>query len=190
MPDEITEPTPQTSEGDDLNTVGNGEGNGTPTVKPEVTPAKITFNKEQQDEVNRIVATRLQKAAEKAKNDADEKAAIAAGEHEKLASKYKTERDDFEAKVTTLTEENEKLRDAVSGLVKAEMKLLPDNIRDLAPSEDPLLLVDWLPKARKSAGNSMPRAGNGEDPKPKGAPTLSEDALYKQMKESGRYRSL
>jgi len=180
MPDQITDPTPTTSEAD-VKPTGAEKDKGTQTqTPPEIKPEpKFT-----QEDVTRIVKRELKDAADKAKKAADDEAARQKGEFEKLATGYKTELDEIKPKYEAATA-------ALSTLLESEMKALPDNIRKLQPSDDPIQLAAWIPKAKELAETIVDKAaipGNVRGPKP--AAQTKQDAVEaskKSLRERGTY---
>jgi hypothetical protein len=185
MAETETKPTTSTEEGE--NSDGKAKGAGTQTDKTEEPKEKLLT----QAQVNEIVKKRLKEESEKAKRDADERAAEEKGEHQRLATQYKGERDALQAERDALSTERDTLSDALTGLLKAELKTLPENVRELAPSDDPLQLAAWLPKAKKLAGDfagTTTSTGNPRGPKPTGkTPDDAVDASKKTLQRRGNY---
>jgi hypothetical protein len=185
-----TDTTAKTSKEEDKNSAAaTSDAETQPaTTKPETSEAKFT-----QAEVTRIVKKEIDAERTRLKKTSEESAALARGEFEKLATTYKADLDRLTAEHDTLVETHQQLVGQVQDLVKVEMKSLPDMVRDLAPSEDALALLAWLPKAKKSA-ESMTNAktptekGNDRGPKPTG--TNSGDdakAIKEALRSRGRY---
>lgn len=190
MPDTTTEATGATSQEEVKNSTPAATDTGTQTAKPESAPSEKTFT---QAEVGRIVKKELADAKAKAEREAAEIEARAKGEHEKLATQYKTERDTFEQKFNSLSEQHEALKAAVSVLTKAELKALPEPVRELVATDDPLLLLERLPKAKKAA-EAMERpemSANQRGPQPVGrGADAAVEAAKKQLRAKGNYNGL
>jgi len=181
-----TDTAATTSKDDEKNSNADVKESGTPAAKATETP-ETRFS---QAEVSRIVKKELDAERNKWKKSAEESAAQQNGEFEKLATNYKMDLDRLTAQHDELVQNHEALVEKVQALVKAEMKSLPDMVRDLAPSEDPVALIEWLPKAKKSAEslvvNGKPsEKGNDRGPKPA---SVGTDGDVKSIKDSMRSR--
>lgn len=189
MADE-TKATATTSEGDGKKTEGNSSGAGTQTAKTEGAELKFT-----QDDLDRVAAKtrdeereKLKKAKEKEDKEREEAKAKEQGEFQKLADGYKKELDEAKPKLERL----DQYVQAVKALAESELKGLPEEVRDMAPSIDsPLDVLAWLPKgkalAEKIAGVGK-KARNGGDPKLAGGFDPQADEAAKKS-QAGMYRS-
>jgi hypothetical protein len=180
---DTTDDKPNTSADDGKNSDGKEAGADTQAAKE----AEAASKKFTQEDLNRIVKDRLKEEAERTKKKADEEAAKAKGEFEKLANGYKAELDSKTAEHTSLQERYDALSEQVAGLIKAELKLLPENIRELKPSDDPLQILEWLPKAKKAAGTTTAKPGNAGDPPPSGASKQNSSDAERQLRQRGGY---
>jgi multidrug efflux pump subunit AcrA (membrane-fusion protein) len=178
--------TATTSEGDGKNTEGESKSTGTQTVTE---GAKIAT----QDDLDRLAAKvraeeRDKAERLKAKEDREREEAKAKeqGEYQQLADRYKAELDDAKPKLESL----DRYVEAVKGLAETELKALPEEVRDMAPSVDnPLDVLAWLPKGKKLAGKLTGEAkpGMGRDPKPAGSVTPEEAVQQNKQAMRGRY---
>lgn len=176
----------KTAEGAGQNTDDSAEGKDTDTSKNQDTDKKFT-----QVDLDRIAAKTRKEEQDKAKAKADkeekerlEAEATKQGEFQKLADERKLKIDELEPQVATLTGEIEKYKSTVADIVKAELKALPEEVRDISPAQyaedksltNPLDVLAWLPKgktlAEKLNGQSAskgnppsPRANGHGDPK-------------------------
>lgn len=177
---------PTTSEEDGKNPAGEPQGKDTDTSKSQDADKKFT-----QADLDRIAAKTRQEERDKAKaaKDKEEKERLEAeatkqGEFQKLADERKLKIDELEPQVATLTGEIEKYKSTVADIVKAELKALPEEVRDMSPGTydddksltNPLDVLAWLPKGKTlaeklngqsaSKGNKpSPRANGRDDPK-------------------------
>ena len=198
---ENTQPNDQsTSEEDGKNTDGKGAGADTETAKPQDAP-KFT-----QDDLNAL-ATKVRREEKdkyerketEAKLEAEKLKAKEQGEHKELAERYEAELKELKPQLEIANAEVEKYKVAIAEVAKAELKALPESVREVAPAQyddekaltNPLEVLAWLPKGKKLAEqiNGRARPGAGEDPKPKsskGDPKLDEAARASQ---AGAFRS-
>lgn len=168
---------PTTSEEDGKNPAGEPQGKETPP-KPEETDKKFT-----QADLDRIAAkTRKEEqdkakaAKEKEEKERLEQQAKEQGEHKELAEKYEDELKELRPQLESATAEIEKYKSTVADIVKAELKALPEEVRDISPAQyaedksltNPLDVLAWLPKgkalAEKLNGQSAVR---GAKPSPR-----------------------
>jgi hypothetical protein len=190
---------PTTSEEDGKNTEGKPEGKDTPP-KPEDAP-KFT-----QADLDRVAAKTRDEERRKAKEVKDkedrerlEAKAKEQGEFEKLASSHKAKLDEIEPKLEATTKELDAYREEVSKLVKAKLKALPEEVRDISPAQfaedksitNPLDVLAWLPKgealAEKLEGKPVVY-GAGKDPKPTGGtPGKAYEQAHTTFLNSGKY---
>jgi len=182
MPD-TTETKAETTSTDDGKTSDTATATGADTQTATTEAAK----KFTQEDLNRIVKDRLKEESDRTKKKADEEAAKAKGEFEKLANTYKADLDTKTAEATSLQERYDALAEQVNGLIKAELKALPESIRELKPSDDPLAILEWLPKAKKAAGTATARPGNSGDPLPSGTTKANTTDAEKQLRSRGGY---
>jgi seryl-tRNA synthetase len=188
MADEVNTAAPeQTSKEEEKNSTSTAPGQGTQT-SPQPEKSESTFT---QADVNRIVKRELEAEKSKAKKLADEAAAKASGEFEKLANTYKADLDRTTEELNALQESYDTLSKQVDELVKTELKTLPDSVRDLAP-KDASALLEWLPKARKTAEHFTPEAkekaqGNTRGPKPSGQGGDAQKSAKETLLSRGRY---
>jgi hypothetical protein len=190
-------PAKDTSEEDGKNTEGKNEGTGTQTEKPEDADKKFT-----QADLDRIARkTREEekrKASEaKAKEDAERAEAKAKeqGEFEKLANDRQAKIEEIEPKLSAVEAERDSLKSMLVDIAKAELKSLPDEVRDISPAEyaedktltNPQAVLAWLPKgkalAEKLNGQSAVK-GNG--PSPRATGTRNNPDADKQARAQAR----
>lgn len=189
MPEEMqTAPESNTSKDEGKNSVDPKRTEDSASKESEAPQKQFT-----QDELNKIIKRELDTAKAKAKKDAEEKAAQERGEFEKLASERKAELISLQEEHDELKERYDKLNEQVQELIKAELKGLPSTVRDLAPADSSLLL-EWLPKARKTAealndgSNESPKPGNTRSPKPGSqSPKDLTQASIDIMRKRGNY---
>lgn len=151
---------PPTSEEEGKNPAGEPQGKETPP-KPEDTEKKFT-----QADLDRIAAKTRQEERDKAKaaKDKEEKERLEAeakeqGKFEKLANDREVELNDLKPKLELATAEVERYKVTVADILKAELKALPEEVREVSPAiyaEDksltnPLDVLAWLPKGKKLA---------------------------------------
>lgn len=188
MPDTTTETKPnQTSEEDGKNTEGKDEGADTQTAKDSTEDTPKFTQKDQERlvaKIRREEKEKYERAQAEAKRLADEAKAKEAGEHQKLAEQYEGQLKELKPQLESATAEVERYKVTVADILKAELKALPEEVREVSPAiyaEDksltnPLDVLAWLPKgkalAEKLNGQSAvkgakpsPRA-NGDRPNP------------------------
>lgn len=175
----------KTSEEEGKNTDDSAKGKDTP---PKLEDAEKKFT---QADLDRVAAKTREEEKTKAKaaKDKEEKERLAAqaeeqGEFKKLADDRQAELDDLKPKLESATAEIAQYKSTVADIVKAELKALPEEVRDMSPGKydddktltNPLDVLAWLPKGKKLADalNSVsgvkvpkpaPRA-NGDKPNP------------------------
>lgn len=176
----MPEATPPTGEEPGQNPEGKPQGEGTPP-KPEDADKKFT----QADQnalaakIRREEKEKFEKQAAEEKRLADEAKAKEQGEFQKLAEAKQKELDDLKPKHESATQELETYKVKVAEMVAADLKALPDEVREISPaqySEDktltnPLDVLAWLPKGKALAEKleSAPaRPAHGRDPKANG----------------------
>lgn len=189
MADETTDTKPNTGAEPGTQTDGAGAGTTDTQSDKSAADAPKMFT---QEEVNRITGQARRAEREKVKSEEDEATALKQGEFKTLADKYKSERDGFETELTGLRTQNEALTKVLNDHVEAEMKALPEAVRELNPAYDDLIKqLAWLTKAKAKAGdfNYQPKPGNGGAPRPAGQaaapPSAQEQAA---MRAGGGYR--
>lgn len=180
-------------------TAGAGDTPGTATgtgTQPGMTAADE--RKFSQEDVNRLLAEERRKADEKrkaeearAKAAAAEEAARQAGEWQKLAETVGGERDRIKADHESLSGRYAALAAQVEAMVKAQLKELPEAIRDLDPGGDDLAArLAWVAKARKAAAVAEPGT-RGTPPGPRGtggqaaAQTSPQDLIEQKRRQIG-----
>ncbi len=131
-----------------------------------------------QADVDRIVAERVsreqrkaQEAADKARRDAEEKAALENGEFKKLADTYKAQLDGIAPKADLA----DKLVEQLTAQIEARIKKLPAEVSALDPGAgDIVVRLAWLDRAEELAAKLVALAqgqtGNKPAPKPQGKP--------------------
>lgn len=172
-----------TSEEEGKNSEGKAEGAGTQTDKtadaPKFTQADLdrVASKTREEERDKSKRTR-----EKEEREQKEKQAKEQGEFQKLADGYAKELDELRPKA----EEADRYKEAVKTIAEAELKALPDEVREIAPdASDPLAVLAWLPKGKKLAEKlgGQTKRGNGGDPPPAGTPGVY-DRIRKEVKDA------
>jgi hypothetical protein len=189
-----------TSEGDGKNTKGKAEGADTDAAKKDQDDKQFT-----QADLDRIAAKTRKEEREKAKADKDredrerlEAKAKEQGEFEKLAGEREQKIKELEPQIAALTKENESLRSTVIEIAKAELKALPEDVRDTSPAQydedkiltNPVDVLAWLPKGKKLAerlSGETAKPGAKQDPKPKGAPGEAEKDKEAQALMANNY---
>lgn len=197
-----TKAKPDTSEADGKNTEGEAEGKDTQTPKTEDNPKQ--FTQDDLDAIAKKVRKEEKDKYDKAKADekrvADETRAKEAGEFEKLANDRQKQLDDVGPKLESATKELESYKSAVAQLVKAELKTLPEEVRDISPAQyaedksltNPLDVLAWIPKGKALAAklDSAPaKPGAVLDPKAKSAPGDAEKDKNAQAAMASNYRT-
>lgn len=172
---------PPTSEEDGLNPDGSPKVKDTPP-KPEDAPK---FTQKDQNElaakIRREEKDKFERAATETKRLAEEAEATKQGEFQKLADSRQKELDEVKPALAAATTELEAYKLKVSEMVQAELKELPDEVRDMAPTQlaedksitNPLDVLAWLPKGKALADklNGQPaKTGAKSDPKAIGEP--------------------
>lgn len=184
---------PPTSEEDGKNPAGEPQGKETPP-KSEEPEKKFT-----QVDLDRIAAKTRQEEKEKAKaaKDKEEKERLEAeatkqGEFEKLAKERKEKLDELEPKVTALEAERDTLKVTLAEIAEAQLKELPKEVSDIAPSQraedksltNPLDVLAWLPK-----GKALAEKLNGQTAV-KGTPKSPRaNGSHGDLKEDNRARA-
>ena len=127
--------------------------------KPDKQAAKVSFTADQQAEVDRIVKDRLdrerkksEEAAEKTRKKAEEDALAKNSQFEELATTRQNKIAELEAQL----QEGEKVsatlqqyKDAVAGIVKAQVDKLPKAVKSLILKMDPLEQMQYLAENAK-----------------------------------------
>lgn len=171
---------PPTSEEDGKNPAGEPEGKGTPP-KPEDAPK---FTQADQDalaqKIRREEKEKYDKKVAEAKRLADEEEAKEQGKFEKLANDRQAQIDELTPQLEAANKELEAYKATVSEMVAAELKALPDKVRNASPAQyadekvtNPLDVLAWLPIGKELAAlidDTPAKPGNGAGPKPAGAP--------------------
>lgn len=159
---------------------------GTPPDNPEDAP-KFT-----QKDLDRIAAKtrdeekrKAKEAKEKEDRERAEAEAKEQGKFEKLANDRQAKIEELEPKVSALGTERDSLKSLLVDIAKAELKTLPEEVRDISPAEyaedktltNPQAVLAWLPKGKALAAklDAQPaKPGHRADPKPNGGPGDSE----------------
>ena len=134
---------------------------GNPAQPTEPTPAQppasgaASFTQEQ---LNAAIAEEKRKwkrqqdeAAAEVKRKADEEARIKAGEFESVANERATRITALEAEHTAASEQLTRYQEEMERQIKARLKVLPEEIRAMAPEGDALTRFAWLEKAEAAA---------------------------------------
>lgn len=161
MPEDTDAKSDKTSEEDGKNTDDSAKGKDTDTSKNQDADKKFT-----QADLDRIAAkTREEeKAKAKAAKDKEEKERLEAeakeqGKFEKLANDREAELNELKPKLEAVTAEVEQYKSTVADMVRAELKDLPEEVRDMSPAKlaedksitNPLDVLAWLPKGKAVA---------------------------------------
>jgi hypothetical protein len=182
----MSDPTPQPA--------GNpAPADPTPAQPPASSAATFT-----QDQFNTAMAEEKRKwkaqqdaAAERARKEAEDKAAQEKGEFEKLATDRATRITALEAEHTTAQEQLTKYQEEMERQIKARLKALPDEIKAMAPEGDTLMRFAWLDKAEQAAQKLTATRTPGTPPGPRGSgavpATNGTPDLIAQKKASGDY---
>lgn len=191
---------PPTSEEDGKNPAGKPEGKDTPP-KPEDADKKFT-----QADLDRIAAKtreeekrKAKEAKEKEDRERVEAEAKEQGKFEKLAADRQTQIEELTPKLEAATKELDVYKLKVSEMVAADLKDLPEEVRDMSPAQlaedksitNPLDVLAWLPKgkalAQKLNGQSA-APGAKADPKAKGPPGDAEKDKAAKAANASLYR--
>ena len=131
-----------------------------PAAQPPAPPSAASFT---QDDLNRIVAEERRKwqqaqkdATDKAKREADEQARVKAGEFEAVATERQQRLSALEAEHTTATERVTAMTEAMERQIKARLKALPEELRDLIGTGDVLAQYEQLGKLEAAAAKLAP----------------------------------
>ena len=199
---EKTKAKSDTSEADGKKTEGEAEGEDTQTPKTEDNPKQFT-----QDDLDAIAKKvrkeekdKYDKSKAEEKRIADENKAKEAGEFEKLANDRQKQLEEVSPKLEAATKELESYKLAVAQLVKAELKTLPEEVRDISPAQyaedksltNPLDVLAWIPKGKVLAAKldgAPAKPGAGLDPKAKSAPGEAEKDKQAQAAMATHYRT-
>jgi seryl-tRNA synthetase len=138
---------------------------------------------------------KAKEAKEKEDREREEARAKEQGEFEKLANDRKAKIEELEPKVTQLETELGSYRSKVAEMVAAELKALPDEVRDISPAQygedksltNPLDVLAWLPKGKALAAKldaTPAKPGAGIDPKPKGDNGKVDEKAKSEMARS------
>lgn len=166
---------------------------------------KVTFSKEQQDEIGRLLSKERKAAADKARADAKAEADAAAeqarkdkeaedakkaGDFEKVESTLKADLDAARTEATSLKGENDQLREAMKAGVDAQWKDLPPALQLAGKviAEDDVLGrwnflndPDVVKQVKDAEANAGPKAPHNRDPKANGTSNATnEDARKAQ----------
>lgn len=156
MADEVTATQQDTSAGEGKNTAAEtGENTATQTA------GERTLT---QAEVDQIVKERLAEDRKRREKQAEEEAAKARGEWEKLASERERELGEATTERDGLKQEVESLRSALAEVVteqKKRLKALDEDLLPLMPEGNPVAQLQWLTravaKAEKDQGDRQKR---------------------------------
>lgn len=186
-------PAKETSEEDGKNTEGKNEGEATDTSKSQ-DALKFT-----QADVDRIAAKTREEERAKAKTAKEKEDRERVEKDDEQQKKFEKLANDRKAKIDELEPQLERYMKVVSELAAAELKSLPDEVRDIAPAQygedktltNPLEVLTWLPKgkalAEKLEGQGA-KPGAGKDPKAvAGTPQQAYEHSRKQLLNSGKY---
>lgn len=148
-----------------------------PPVQPQASSA-ATFTQEQLNaalaEEKRKWKKQQDEAAAKARQEAEEKAALEKGEFEKLAGERGSRLAQIETEHTTLQERHTALTEAMEAQIKQRIKLLPEEMRELLGDGDVLARYTQLGKLEAAAAKltTVPRGpGTPPGPRPAGGNT-------------------
>lgn len=131
-------------------------------------------------------------AADKARKDAEDKAAQEKGEFEKLASERGTRLSQIETEHTATTERLTAYEAEMERQIKARLRSLPEEIKAMAPEGDTLARFAWLDKAEAAAAKLAATTTPGTPSGPRGSgaqpsvTSASGDAVARK-KASGDY---
>lgn len=185
-------PATNTSEGDGKNTPGKVEGKDTDTSQNQ----DRTFT---QADLDRIAAKTREEEKGKAKAAKEKDDRERAEKDDENQKKFEKLANDRKLKIEELEPQLEEYKAKVSELVTAELKSLPDEVKDMAPVKhdgdvltNPLEVLAWLPKGKALAerleGQPAKGGNTGIDPKQKGqSPQAAYDAGKQTLLNSGRY---
>lgn len=173
-----------------------------PEPAPQTQPPVVSSAAFTQEQLNSAIADEKRKwkqqqdaAIADAKRIAAEQEAAAKGEFEKLANERGQRLATIEAEHTTATERLTAMEAEMERQIKARLKGLPEEIRDMAPEGDALMRFAWLEKAEIAASKlTIPQAPRPPLGTPSGArngtggPSGQSPAdLMAQKRASGGY---
>lgn len=182
------------------------QGDGNAAV-PGAAPAAAGFSAEQQAAVDRIVAERLKRAADKWQADQDARAAAAAekakadadaaeaerqakqGEWEALARKHETTAKEAKAQAADLTARLERADGVIAGLVESRKAGLPEALLKALEGRDiydQLQLVDAFQSALPAPATTPAGATSGRQP---ALPTPATQGPQTMTSEERRQRA-
>jgi flagellar biosynthesis/type III secretory pathway protein FliH len=190
----MSDPTTERAETTDAGATGAAQ-TGAATQAATEPEAKFT-----QEDVNRLLAEEKRKlkqqqteAADKARREAEEKAALEKGEFEKLATQRGSELAQTKATLEAATARIEAYEAVLERQIKARVKSLPEKVRGKLPDGDTLTRHAWLEMVEELAGevgvgrtgapdiNAGARSGAGRTPQD----VISAEA--ERLRQSGRY---
>jgi hypothetical protein len=130
--------------------------------------------------------------ADRARKDAEDKAAQEKGEFEKLASERGQRLAQIEAEHATANEQLTAYREEMERQIKARLRSLPEEIRAMAPEGDSLVRFAWLEKAEAAAAKLAATTTPGTPAGPRGSgtppsPTAGSSDAMARKKASGDY---
>ena len=162
---------------------------------------KVTFSKEQQDEIGRLLSKERKAAADKARADAKAEADTAAeqarkdkeaedakkaGDFEKVESTLKADLQVAKDAQTALQAQVDQYQAAVEAVLRADWDALADDVKEFYPGDedDTLAKVNWLPKGKTLQAKLHPpqadqKAAHGRDPRATGTSKPTNEAARK-----------
>lgn len=168
----------------------------TPPAQPPATGSAATLTQEQFNaalaEEKRKWKAQQDAAADKARKDAEDKAAQEKGEFEKLASERGQRLTELETQHGNATAQLTLYQEEMERQITARLRALPAEIKAMAPEGDTLVRFAWLEKAEAAAAKLAATSTPGTPPGPRGSgaqPSVanaSGDAVARK-KASGDY---
>lgn len=198
MPEDTKAKSDKTSEEEGKNTDDSAKGKDTDTSKEN----QDTDKKFTQADIDRVA--KKTRAEEKAKFEtaqaeatrlAEEAEATKQGEFEKLANSRQAELDELKPKLETATTELNAYKLKVAEMVAADLKELPEEVRDMSPAQladdksitNPLDVLAWLPKGKALAEKlNGQTAVKGAKPSPRANGAHGDPDADKRAKAEAR----
>lgn len=177
---------------------GTAPPQGAPAPAPLAQPPASSVATLSQEQFNAALADERRKwkaqqdaAADKARKDAEDKAAQEKGEFEKLANERGQRLSQIEAEHATTAERLTAYEAEMERQITARLRSLPLEIRAMAPEGDSLTRFAWLDKAEAAAQKLAATLTPGTNSGPRGSAAresvnASDDAIARK-KASGEY---
>lgn len=166
-------------------------GTGSTPDAPAGTPPAATSEPGlTQAQVNAILAKERKAWEAAAKQRADDDLKAKQGEWEALATQRQQALDRTQAELESRDQRLAALSEEMDKQAKARVRVLPDELKAMAPEGDVLALYAWLSKAEAAAAKLAPKPATGTPPGPRGtgsAPMSTPDDLIARKRAQGGY---